>query len=115
MYNESIKNIERVNELYDAFIRNYEKVNEVYEQQFDNMQRMNQFTVLLYLSHGNSTKMKSVKAQLSHKLLLLFDVLDRDGITKNTDENIAIDIEPQQKVIPVRGIAVGIVILFIIS
>jgi hypothetical protein len=59
--------------------------------------------------------MKSVKAQLSHKLLLLFDVPDRDDITKNTDENIAIDIEPQQKVIPVRGVAVGIVILFIIS
>ena len=59
--------------------------------------------------------MKSVKAQLSHKLLLLFDVLDRDDIKENADENIAIDIEPQQKVIPVRGIAVGIVILFIIS
>jgi hypothetical protein len=33
----------------------------------------------IYLSHGNSTKMKSVKAQLSHKLLLLF--LDRGDIT----------------------------------
>jgi hypothetical protein len=57
--------------------------------------------------------MKSVKAQLSHKLLLLF--LDRDDITENADENITIDIEPQQKVNPVRGVAVGIVILFMIS
>jgi hypothetical protein len=63
--------------------------------------------------------MKSVNshshAQLSHKLLLLFDVLDRDDITENADENISIDIEPQQKVFPVRGVTVGVVILFIIS
>ncbi|HYA83193.1 MAG TPA: hypothetical protein VEH06_07060 [Candidatus Bathyarchaeia archaeon] len=62
--------------------------------------------------------MKSVNshshAQLSHKLLL-FDVLDRDDITENADENISIDIEPQQKVFPVRGVTVGVVILFIIS
>jgi hypothetical protein len=32
----------------------------------------------------------AVVAQLSHKLLLLFDVPDRDDITENTDENIAI-------------------------
>jgi hypothetical protein len=38
--------------------------------------------------------MKSVKAQLSHKLLLLFDV---DDITENADENISIDIEPIKK------------------
>jgi hypothetical protein len=42
LYDESIKSIERVNDLYNAYIRNYEKMNRSYEQQFDNMQRMNQ-------------------------------------------------------------------------
>jgi chromosome segregation ATPase len=42
VYNESIKSIETVNHLYDDFARNYEKINRAYEQQFDNMQRMNQ-------------------------------------------------------------------------
>ncbi len=42
LYNESIKSIERVNELYNESIRNYEKMNKLYEQQLDNMQRMNQ-------------------------------------------------------------------------
>jgi hypothetical protein len=42
LYNESIKSIERVNNLCNAYIKNYEKMYRAYEQQFDNMQRMNQ-------------------------------------------------------------------------
>ena len=36
LYNESIKSIERVNDLYNQSIRNYEKMSRSYEQQFEN-------------------------------------------------------------------------------
>ena len=42
VYNESIKNIGRINNLYNELISNYEKMNRLYEQQFDNIQRINQ-------------------------------------------------------------------------
>jgi hypothetical protein len=42
LYNESIRSIERVNDLYNAFIRNHEKMNTFYEQQYENMQRLDQ-------------------------------------------------------------------------
>jgi hypothetical protein len=37
MYNEFVKNFEKINDLYNEFIRNYEKMNRAYEQQFDNV------------------------------------------------------------------------------
>ena len=42
LYDESIKSMERVNELYNKFVDSYEKMNRLYDQQFNNMQRMNQ-------------------------------------------------------------------------
>ena len=46
---ESIKSIERVNNLYNEYIRNYEKMNRAYEQEFANVQRMNQKWLVLSL------------------------------------------------------------------
>ena len=48
LYNESIKSIERVNDLYNVFIRNYEKMNTLYEQQIENMQGINQKWIDLF-------------------------------------------------------------------
>jgi hypothetical protein len=41
LYDKSIKSIEKANELYNIFIAS-EKMGALYEQQFDNVQRMNQ-------------------------------------------------------------------------
>jgi archaellum component FlaF (FlaF/FlaG flagellin family) len=61
LYDESIKRIERVNELYNKFIGSYERIATLYEQQFDNIQRMNQkwYDVL----SKNNTKMKGASSK----------------------------------------------------
>jgi LPS O-antigen subunit length determinant protein (WzzB/FepE family) len=53
LYNESIKSIEKVNHLYNEYNRNYEKMSRSYEQQFDNMQRMNQRWLDLFSKSWN--------------------------------------------------------------